>query len=452
MRYQNVIARGLRALIPAAEAPDGKRVRLRTLVLIRWIAVLGQTAALAIVYVSLGYDLPILPAALLVAASIGLNLYTSFRQPGSVWLGDQAAAFYVGYDLIQLSLLLALTGGLTNPFSILILAPVVVSASVLSRKSTVILSVLAVVAASALALWHLPLPWPGGLGLPALYVLGIWAALVLAVIFIAGYVFSLAAEAQRMSDALSATQMALAREQKLSALGGLAAAAAHELGSPLSTIAVVARDLSREVSADSPLREDADLLLHESSRCRDILAQLAQKPESDGGPPYNRLPLSALAEAAGQPYATGRVAIETTRHPRDGSDQPEVPRSPEILHGLGTLIQNAERFAHSRVEVAVSWSEHDAEIAVRDDGPGFAADILPHLGEPYISSGSQNGQGDEHMGLGIFIARNLLARTGAEVRFGNRDEGGAEVSMRWRRRALETVPTGETPIEEERVQ
>jgi two-component system sensor histidine kinase RegB len=312
-----------------------------------------------------------------------------------------------------------------------------------------LLAGLAVLAASMLAVWHLPLPWPGGLPLPALYIGGIWAALVLAVTFIAGYVFSLAAEAQRMSDALSATQMALAREQRLSALGGLAAAAAHELGSPLSTIAVVARELASELPDDSPYKEDADLLLHESARCRDILASLAHKPEDDGGQPFNRLPLSALVEAAVAPFDHDTITLAIAQAPRDDSLQPEVTRKPEILHGVGTLVENAMRFARSRVDLEVAWDALEAQIAIRDDGPGFAEGILPFLGEPYLSSHGHES-GGEHMGLGVFIARTLLARTGAEVIFANRPGNGAEVVITWPRAHLEEGEHATGRSEEER--
>lgn len=426
-------------LVPTAgPAPDGGRVRLRTLVLIRWVAILGQSAALIIVHVSLGYALPIWPAILLVALSVAVNLHASGMHPGSAWLGDRTAAVYLAYDLIQLSLLLALTGGLANPFSILLLAPVTVSASVLSRRSTLLLAGAAVASITALALWHLPLPWPGGLDLPALYVVGTWIALVLAVIFIAGYVFSLAAEAQRRFDALSATQMALAREQRLSALGGLAAAAAHELGSPLSTIAVVARELARELPADSPYKEDAELLLQESARCRDILARLAREPESGGSGPFDRLPLSALVETAAAPLERESIVIDIVRRPRDDSPQPEAPRQPEIIHGLGTLVENAVRFAATRVRLEVSWDTAAARVAIRDDGPGFPEDVLPFLGEPYLSSQHHHDDGGgEHMGLGIFIASTLLARTGGEVEFANAPDGGAVVTVAWSRTHLE---------------
>jgi len=425
---------------------ESGRVRARTLVLIRWVAVIGQTAALVIVAVSLGYGLPVLPAFLAVAASVTVNLHAHFARPGGAWLSERATVLYLAYDLLQLSVLLGLTGGLANPFAILILAPVTVSASLLSRATTAALAALAVAAASAIALVHRPLPWPGaGLHLPALYVLGIWIALVLAVLFIAVYVHALAREARRRSDALTATQMALAREQRLSELGGLAAAAAHELGTPLGTIAVVARELATDLPEDSPHKEDAELLVQESARCRDILNRLARRPASDTGGPYNWLGLHGLVEAAAPAAHRSEVAFALTTDPAASGLEPTLPRSPEILHALSTLIHNAQRFAAARVEAVVGWNAEEAWVTIRDDGPGFAPDILSRLGEPYISGGSAgissesagDGDADPHMGLGIFIARTLLARTGGEVRFANR-RPGAEVHVRWPRARLET--------------
>jgi two-component system sensor histidine kinase RegB len=420
-------------------------VRLRTLNLIRWIAVFGQSAALAIVHVGLDFPLPIVPCILLVLASVAVNLQAAWSHRGSPWLTDHGAAIYLAFDLIQLSLLLALTGGLANPFVLLILAPVTVSASVLSRHSTLALAGLAIAAATALAFFHVPLPWaPAELDLPWLYTLGIWVALVLAVGFIAAYVFSLAAEAQRMSDALSATQMALSREQRMSALGGLAAAAAHELGSPLGTIAVVAREIHSEVPEGSDLKEDAELLLQESQRCRDILARLAAQPEGGDADaaPFRTLPLATLAETAAQPFARDAIGLDIRKAPGDDSPQPQVDRKPEILHAVGTLVQNAMGFAESRVTLEVRWDQRTASLAIVDDGPGFDPAILPYLGEPYLST--RNGEsGGENMGLGIFIARTLLARTGAGIRFDNHPKGGAVVTVRWPRARLEEADTAE---------
>lgn len=442
---ETTLKRGLRTLTPTTSAvADGGRVRLRTLNLIRWIAVGGQSAALAIVYVGLEYPLPIVPAMLLVLVAVAVNLQAAWSHRGAPWLTDRGAAVYLAGDLVQLSALLALTGGLANPFALLILAPVTVSASVLSRSSTLVLAGLAIVAASVLAVWHVPLPWGnGGLDLPSLYIGGIWVALVLAVGFIAAYVFSLAAEAQRMSDALSATQMALAREQRLSALGGLAAAAAHELGSPLGTIAVVAREIRSEVPDGSDLEEDAELLLQESQRCRDILARLAAQPEGDqDDAAFWDLPLSAMAQSAAQPFQRDRIELKVTTAPGDATAQPTLQRKPEILHAIGTLVQNAMGFAESQVLLEARWDARTAELAILDDGPGFDPQILPYLGEPYLST-RRKDSGGENMGLGIFIARTLLARTGAEVLFDNRPEGGAQVIVRWPRARLEeAAPAG----------
>ena len=258
----------------------GGRVRLRTLITVRWIAIAGQVAALGIVRYGLGFPLPIGPAVGVVGASAALNLWLSSRRRGSALLSDRMAAVQLGYDMLQLAALLCLTGGLGNPFAVLILAPVTVSATVLSRRSTISLSVLALAILALLARYHLPLPWPdGAFRLEPMFILGLMLALGTAVVFIAAYVSSVSEEARRMSDALSATQMALDRERRASAVGALAAAAAHELGTPLGTIALVAHEIARELPKDSPISGDVALLQSEAKRCRDILAELAARPE-----------------------------------------------------------------------------------------------------------------------------------------------------------------------------
>jgi two-component system sensor histidine kinase RegB len=411
-------------------APLGSPVRLRTLVTIRWIAVMGQAITLFVVHFGFGFELPLNSTLAVIGASAVLNLVLTLYRPAAR-LGDRGAAILLAWDLLQLGMLLYFTGGLTNPFALLLVAPIAISATALSRLSTIGLVGLGMVCVSALAAWFQPLPWPGGgLEFPWLYVAGLWAALGIGMLFIAIYLGRVTGEARRMSDALSASQAALEREQRLSAVGGLAAAAAHELGTPLGTIAVIAREIARDLPKDSPLAEDAAILLAETARCRDILARLAARPETDGGAPFSRLPISALIEAAAAPHRRDPVQIVVSVVGSNGTEEPQVKRQPEIVHGLGALIENAVQFAALRVEVNANWDKEWVELSVVDDGPGFSIAVLDRLGEPYIST--RNAEGD-HMGLGVFIASTLLARTGAKLEFSNRAEGGAAVRVRWPR-------------------
>ena len=429
------------SLIAASELSGP--ISLRTLILIRWVAIGGQALTLLIVHYGLGFGLPILPALAVVASSALLNLVLIVLRQWAARLGARDAALYLGYDILQLAVLLYLTGGLQNPFAILILAPVTVAATILSRRAVIALSVLAIAAISVLALRHLPLPWRNEpLVFPPELVLGIWIALVLATVFIGAYTWSIAQGARRLRDAMAATQLALAREQRVSAVGALAAAAAHELGSPLATIAVVAKELARELPEDSPHAEDAALLLSQSERCRRILAELSQHPEEDGGSPYTRLPISALVDAAAAPYRDQGVRLILATAGEPTGEEPLVIRSPEIMHGLNNLVQNSVQFAAREISITIFWDATQVTVEIDDDGPGFPLHLLGRLGEPYLST--RAGVTD-HMGLGIFIAQSLLERSGARLAFDNLAEGGAHVAISWNRANLETVDRIRSP-------
>jgi two-component system, sensor histidine kinase RegB len=271
------------------------------------------------------------------------------------------------------------------------------------------------------------------------YVLGTWVALAVGIVFFAIYTWRVAEEARRMANALTASQLALAREQQFAALGGLAAAAAHELGSPLGTIAVVSGEIARELPADSPIADDVRLLISETARCRDILAELSARSDDgeDRASPFVLLPLHALVQAAAERHHQDHVTFSFERmslQQEDAGPEPVIVRSPEIIHGLGNIIQNAVQFARSTVYITSGWDAETIRVSIRDDGPGFRQGVLEHIGEPYISSRTNPGG---HMGLGIFIASTLLRRSGAEVAFENERKGGARVDMVWRRGQLE---------------
>lgn len=438
---ENALLAGGQAFVPSA----ADSVRLRTLTLIRWGAIGGQALALTIVHFGFGFSVPLAPAFAVIGASFLLNVIVMAVRPTAVRLGGSAATAFLAYDILQLAALLYLTGGLENPFSVLLLAPVAVSATILSVRKTALLSLLSIGCITLLAVAHYPLPWTAeGFSVPRVYVLGIWAALAIGIIFFAIYTWRVAEEARRMSNALAASQLALAREQQLAALGGLAAAAAHELGSPLGTIAVVSREIARELPADSPISEDVELLISETARCRDILAELSDRSSSDDdSSPFARLPLHALVGAAAERHEDDRVAIVfdagSTLDATADVAEPVVLRRPEIVHGLGNLIQNAVQFAQRSVEISTQWDRDTITITIRDDGPGFPAGLLERLGEPYISMRADTRG---HMGLGIFIARTLLQRSGAGFVFDNDPRGGASVTVLWQRDQIDVSGNG----------
>jgi two-component system sensor histidine kinase RegB len=417
------------------------RVRLRTILIIRWIAVAGQALTLLVVHYALAFPMAIGWAGATVAALAAVTLATQVRRPQSERLTDRESAAYFAFDILQLAVLLYLTGGLNNPFSVLILAPVTVSAAALSYRSTLSLAGLAVACVVALGVRHEPLPWPEGeFDIPDIFVAGYAIALILAVLFLTFYVYRVAEESRRLSDALSAAQAALDREQRLSSLGALAAAAAHELGSPLGTISLVAKELERDLPKDSAHRADAELLVSQSERCREILAELSRKPDQSKDH-FNVLPAGLLVELAAAPHARPHVAlrIEFLPDPSEPRD-PVLPRRPEIMHGLGNLLQNAIEFAREEVKVVIAWNRGHVVITVTDDGPGFPPDVLRRLGDPYLSRSEgldQTQRQGDHMGLGIFIAQNLIERTGGTVGFSNNEYGGAEARVSWPRSVLE---------------
>jgi two-component system, sensor histidine kinase RegB len=343
---------------------------------------------------------------------------------------------------------LFLTGGLQNPFSFLLLGPVLLSATSLPPRMIVILAVFAALCSTVLAFYYYPLPWDADerpMQLPAVYIAGVWLATLLSLGFIGVHAWQLTEEARQLTDALAATELVLAREQHLSQLDGLAAAAAHELGTPLATITVIATELERAVEKGSPLTEDIVLLREQAQRCRQILGKLTEL--SADAEPFDRMPLSALIEEVVAPHRHFGVAIKVELTPQEDATEPVGGRNPAILYGLGNLVENAVDFAQGTVEVAADWSGEDVSVTITDDGPGFAPEIMDRIGDPYVTSrrqrkmnvGSEGGGG---LGLGFFIAKTLLERSGAALEFENRiaPQRGAVVRVRWGRGDFEQPP------------
>ena len=425
--------------VPSAQRGTPRHLRLDTLVRLRWLAIAGQSIAVAGVHFGLGYTLPFGWCFLVIAISAWLNIALRIRFPLSHRLRESAATALLGFDILQLAALLYLTGGLQNPFAILFLAPVMISATALPPRHTLALGLLAAGLATCLTVLYWPLPWAGAERpiLPLQYQVGTWIALLLGLGFTAIYAWRVAKEARDLSEALAATELVLAREQHLSQLDGLAAAAAHELGTPLATIALVARELSRLAPPEGEMAEDITLLREQVERCRGILGKLASLQDDDAGP-LDQLSLSLLIEEAAGPQRPFGVPFEIALVGE--KPEPVCRRNPGMIYGLGNIVDNAVDFARSKVTITAHWTEGAVILTIADDGPGFPPEVLMRAGDPYLSrSHAKVSRAGGGLGLGLFIAKTLLERGGATLEFSNLPlpATGASVRMTWLRSVFE---------------
>ena len=418
-------------------------LRLQSLVLLRWLAVGGQTIGVLFVHLGLGFPVPLLECFALIALSAGVNLWLVLRFGAAYRPSSLFASSQVAFDLIQLGGLLALTGGLHNPFSLLLLAPVSVSATTLPQRATLVIALLAAAIASLLSVWHLPLPWSPGerIVFNRIYVIGIWVSIICGVVFISAYTNRVAHDARQIADALAATELALSRKEQLSALDGLAAAAAHELGTPLSTIALAAKEMRADAPPGSDLAADVELIIAQAARCRAILSKL-RNLDNRADDPFAAVPITDLLAEVARPHE-GRGKAILFYNERAAGDPPVFNRSVGLLYGLGNLIENAADFARQTVRVEASWDRDSISVAITDDGPGFAPELIARLGEPYLTSRPRDPHGPDAstaggLGLGVFIAKTLLERTGARLAFHNMaSDGHAQVRIVWPRAAIE---------------
>lgn len=423
-------------LLPDTATTTSHSVRLKTLIALRWFAVIGQAITVLIVQYWLGFELPLVACLSAIALSAWLNVAMRMHFRNAQRLPANTVAWLLAYDIATLTVLMVLTGGIENPFAFLVLAPVLIAAISLPLRQTLWLGVFAATTSTLITFVFWPLPWASNetIYFPPLYLFATLAANLVAIVFFGAYAYQVAEEGRLMADALTATELVLAREQHLSQLDGLAAAAAHELGTPLSTIALVAKELQRALGPNSPHAEDVKLLRAQAERCRQIMAKLSALPAE--GTPFARAKLSTLIDEVAAPHRHFGIAIDIVQ-PRERADEPVIDRSPAILYGLGNLVENAVDFAAERVEIAVLWSEQEVAVTISDDGPGFPPEILKRIGEPYVTSRRRSGAESEErgLGLGFFIAKTLLERSGALVAFLNRQppEKGAVVRVRWAR-------------------
>lgn len=429
-------------------------VRLRTLVTLRWFAIIGQSVAVFVAVRFYELQINIGFPALVISVSVVANLLCRFIYPENKRLSEREGFFWLVFDIIQLSLLLYLTGGLNNPFAMLVMAPVTIAATVLHLGSTIFLGILAITSMSLISRYHVPMITAEGviLSLPVLFQFGFWVALMIGVVFLAIYARQVTTEMHTMGEALVATQLALAREQKLTDMGGVVAATAHELGTPLATIKLVSSELMEELENHPELLEDAELIRSQADRCRDILHSMGRAGKDDLH--LRHAPVETVVREAAEPHLNRGKNVIFNVAPDGNSEltQPTIVRRPEIIHGLRNLIQNAVDFSRAEVCVDVIWSDDEISVRIADDGSGFPQSVIGRIGEPYVkrrrpSEDGSKRPGYDGMGLGLFIAKTLLERSGATLTFTNsrrhghaswtgQATGGAVIDVIWPRNML----------------
>ena len=417
---------------------ESRLLRIETLTRLRWLALFGQLTTVLGVAFGFGFQLPLRWCLAVIGASVALNVIVELFFRKHLRIDDRMGTLLLSFDVIQLSFLLFFVGGLDNPFSILLLAPVTIASVSLRSYQIVAIVGLVALSASLLSVFHWPLPWYSEQSflLPQLYRFGLWAALLVAAAFIGAYAAQVAQEARSLNLALTAAELALERQNHLSRLDGLAAAAAHELGTPLATIALVSRELSRAKLPDD-FHDDVELLNEQAQRCRVILGRLSSLA-SEEHPQLDNLKLSYWIETLVSPFRKNPVSIEIRRS--NSENEPVIASNPALTYGIGNFIENGVDFARNKVIIGCYWTKESITISISDDGPGFPNEILMQIGEPYLKTksnrrlktGSVSG-----LGLGIFIAKTLLERTMAELSFSNNSGSGAIIEVMWDRKSLE---------------
>ena len=432
---------GFRDIYPEFGSEGG--VRLGTLVTIRWMGFAGQLFALAIVDIGLGFDVKA-EITLPLVLTLGLvNLWFALRSDTNARLQDSQTSSHLAFDLMHLTGLLFFTGGLSNPFSVLMLVPTSVSATMLPRKHTYILIALAILLVSLLTVTPYPLPWNGTPPVvPALFKVALWISLCFSMVFLAVYMARVGRESRVRARALVATQFVLEQEQKLAALGTLAAAAAHELGTPMGTIMLVAKELVDTWDGDEVTRADLELILSEITRCRDILSELREHKKAGSDQHFVTMSVEAVLREAAEPHEKRGVAI---RFNIDPSAEFDIPRTPETIHSVRSIIENAVGYARRKVTVTAQAENDALTVIVDDDGPGFDPQIMRSLGEPYVTTRRPKAGRDGGLGLGLFIAKSLLERTGAILTFDTAPGGGARTEIKWRQVSRNLAPPASSP-------
>ena len=422
-------------LLDLLKYEEDLRLEKKTVIILRWIALIGQLITIYLVHFLFGFQLPLIYCSLTIFFGGLTNIFIQFNFKNNQ-LNNIESTILLFYDVLQLSVLLYLTGGVTNPFIFFLIVPAIVSSTLLNLSSTIFLSIITGISLILLTFNYYPLPHPGNLHfhVPNYYIYSIPSALMIALVFLNYFGFRFGYEARRRGNALNKLESVLSKEQELDSIGHQAAAAAHSLGTPLSTITVIAKELRKEIKENSKFSEDVDTLIIEVKKCGDILKKLSRREIVSDEYVKNVTMYNLLYEIIESFKEISKKDIILNKN--NLAESIPTKRSAEITYGLRNFIGNAVKYSKSKVNVELKAYNDEIKIEISDDGPGFPGDILNIIGEPYISTKSKKLKFKAGLGLGTFIGKTLLERKKAKIEFTNLYKSGAQVEISWKKNDL----------------
>ena len=422
-------------LLDLLKYEEDLRLEKKTVIILRWIALIGQLITIYLVHFLFNFQLPLIYCSLTIFFGGLTNIFIQFNFKNNQ-LNNIESTILLFYDVLQLSVLLYLTGGVTNPFIVFLIVPAIVSSTLLNLSSTIFLSIITGISLILLTFNYYPLPHPGDLHfhVPNYYIYSIPSALMIALIFLNYFGFRFGYEARRRGNALNKLESVLSKEQELDSIGHQAAAAAHSLGTPLSTITVIAKELRKEIKENSKFSEDIDTLITEVKKCGGILKKLSQREIVSDEYVKNVTMYNLLYEIIESFKEISKKDIILNKN--NLTESIPTKRSAEITYGLRNFIGNAVKYSKSKVNVELKTYNDEIKIEISDDGPGFPGDILNVIGEPYISTKSKKLKLKAGLGLGTFIGKTLLERKKAKIEFTNLYKSGAQVEISWKKNDL----------------
>ena len=422
-------------LLDLLKYEEDLRLEKKTVIILRWIALIGQLITIYLVHFLFNFQLPLIYCSLTIFFGGLTNIFIQFNFKNNQ-LNNIESTILLFYDVLQLSVLLYLTGGVTNPFIVFLIVPAIVSSTLLNLSSTIFLSIITGISLILLTFNYYPLPHPGDLHfhVPNYYIYSIPSALMIALVFLNYFGFRFGYEARRRGNALNKLESVLSKEQELDSIGHQAAAAAHSLGTPLSTITVIARELRKEIKENSKFSEDIDTLITEVKKCGDILKKLSRREIVSDEYVKNVTMYNLLYEIVESFKEISKKDIILNKN--NLAESIPTKRSAEITYGLRNFIGNAVKYSNSKVNIDLEAYNDEIKIKISDDGPGFPADIVNIIGEPYISTKSKKLKIKAGLGLGTFIGKTLLERKKAKIEFINLYKSGAQVEIYWKKNDL----------------